>query len=109
MAKLTEKLRQLIRQAIDMSSSPSSTPQAEALVDESTITHLMRLIEQTQEEEYSCEETFALLDEYAEIALRNDLEAEALMPLVKHHLDMCPECAERYEALLYILESEAEE
>lgn len=94
-----------------MSSSnpPASASGAEAIVDESTITHLMYLLAQTQEEEYSCEETFALLDEYAEIALRNDLEAEALMPLVKHHLDMCPECSERYEALLYILESEAEE
>lgn len=77
-------------------------------MDERTITHLMQLIEHTQEEEYSCAETFALLDEYVELALRNDLEAETLMPLVRHHLDMCPECYERYEALMYILKMESE-
>jgi len=63
----------------------------------------MILIEQTNEGEYSCEETMDLLDEYAELAA-SEQDAEAIMPLVKGHLEHCVDCTERYEALLRILE-----
>lgn len=69
---------------------------------ESTI-RLMRLLERTQEEELSCEETFALLDEYVELT---EGDAATLMPLVKHHLDGCPDCYERYDVLRHIVQIE---
>jgi hypothetical protein len=45
-----------------------------------------------------------LLDQYAEAVERGEDTAQ-LMPLVKHHLDLCRDCHEEYEALLNILES----
>lgn len=60
-------------------------------------------LEQTREEEYSCDEVYDLLDQYVEAVQRGEDMAE-LMPLVKHHLDMCVDCHEEYEALLNILE-----
>lgn len=64
---------------------------------------MLRMIENTQEEELSCDEVFGLLDVYAEMALRGEDVTEHL-PLVKHHLDMCPDCREEYEAVMRILE-----
>lgn len=56
------------------------------------------------EDAYSCEEVHALLDEYAEL-LANSEEGAQLMPLVKNHLDRCPDCGEECEALLRILQT----
>lgn len=66
----------------------------------------MRMIDTTCEKEYSCEETFALLDEYIELSLVNK-EAAALMPLVKHHIGMCTDCREEFEALLLAIEGQS--
>lgn len=49
-----------------------------------------------------CDEVFAFLDESAERARKGENVAH-LMPLVKQHLDMCPDCQEEYEALVRIL------
>ncbi len=70
-----------------------------------TTQRILRLLEWTQEEELTCEETFALLDEYVELA---DGDAETIMPLVKHHLDGCPDCFEGYDALRRILQNDAD-
>ncbi len=82
-----------------------SNGQCSAL-DQAALLDLLRRLENVQENAYSCEETFALLDEYVELIV-TDEEAAALMPLVKNHLDMCPDCRERYEILLRILETES--
>lgn len=74
-------------------------------VTETSVARLMHVLEHTQEEELSCEETFALLDEYVELAVSKS-EAAALMPLVKHHLDGCPDCHDYYDSLLRILQTE---
>jgi hypothetical protein len=66
--------------------------------------NLMRRLEKTQDVEYSCDEAFALIDEYAELILQGE-DVGDMMPLVQHHLEMCPDCAEELEALLAILES----
>ncbi len=76
-----------------------------AALDRPALLDLLRRLENVQENAYSCEETFALLDEYVELVV-TDEEAAALMPLVKNHLDMCPDCREGYEVLLRILEAE---
>jgi hypothetical protein len=67
---------------------------------------LLRDTKETQDEEFCCGDVYALLDQYAEANIRGE-EAERLMPLVKHHLKMCSECQEEYEALLKILEAAA--
>lgn len=67
---------------------------------------LFTAVEGTQEIEYDCEEVYELLDQYVEMVTRGE-DAEALMPLVKHHLEMCVACREEYQALLRILEETA--
>lgn len=58
----------------------------------------------TQPQELSCDEVYELLDLFAEMISRGE-DAATLMPLVQHHLQMCPECREEYEALLRTLEA----
>ena len=65
---------------------------------------LMRRLENTLENAYSCEEAYALLDEYVEL-VADDEEARQLMPLVENHLDMCPDCREKFEILLHVLKT----
>jgi hypothetical protein len=77
--------------------------ETKATLDDSSLARLMELIEQTQEGEYSCQETLDLLDEYAELVAQHQ-DAETIMPFVKGHLEHCVDCSERYEALLIILE-----
>lgn len=64
---------------------------------------MLRMIEHTQDEELSCDEVFELLYIYAEMASRGEDVGE-LFPLVEHHLEMCPDCREEYEAVMRILE-----
>ena len=49
----------------------------------------------TQAQELSCDEVYALLDVFADKVSRGE-DAASLMPLIQHHLEMCPE----YETLL---------
>jgi hypothetical protein len=65
---------------------------------------LIEQLEKTQEVELSCDEVLALLDQFAEAHLRGE-DAARLLPLVQHHLDMCADCREEFEALLRILQA----
>ena len=69
---------------------------------------LMTRLENTREDELSCDEVFALVDEFAEASQRGE-NVNSLKPLLRHHLDMCRECDEEYEALLQVLEGTASE
>ena len=62
----------------------------------------LRILEDVREEEISCTEIFAKLDEYVEREV-SQKDAAQLMPLIREHLDICPECCEEYEALLDVL------
>ena len=64
---------------------------------------LMRKLLITHEEELSCDEVFALVDEYAEASQRGE-DVDSLKPIIRWHLDMCRECDEEYQALLRVLE-----
>jgi hypothetical protein len=67
------------------------------------VTRIMHRLVLTDDEEISCDEVFALVDEYAEANQRGE-DVASLKPLIRHHLDMCRECDEEYQALLRILE-----
>ena len=72
----------------------------------SPIDALLKLIEdlkRTKDVELDCEEVFAVLDIYAE-AVALGQAAPDLLPLVKHHLEICRDCLEEYEALMRVLE-----
>jgi uncharacterized protein (UPF0335 family) len=66
---------------------------------------LLDKLSRTQQDEIDCQEVFELIDVYAEAAAQGQ-DAGAMLPLVRHHLDMCAECLEEYEALLQILKTQ---
>lgn len=68
--------------------------------------NLLKMLEMTKEDEHSCADVYELLDQFAELKTRG-ANVEEMMPKVKHHLDMCKDCFEEYEALLAALEFEA--
>jgi len=63
----------------------------------------LRVLEQVREEELTCIEIHAKLDEYVELEIKKE-DAAHIMPLIREHLDLCPECWEEYEALLDVVE-----
>ncbi len=67
------------------------------------IQSFLQVLERVQEEGCSCDEVFSKIDEYVEREV-DKKDAEDIMPLIREHLDLCPECCEEYEALLDILE-----
>lgn len=62
----------------------------------------LRILENVREEEVPCDEIYHKLDEYVEREV-SQKDAAQLMPLIREHLDICPECCEEYEALLKVL------
>jgi hypothetical protein len=89
------RLRRIRGRSVPMpSGSGMSSPEA-----------LRKMAEQlahTREVEYSCDEVLALMDQFAEMVMRGE-DAAQLIPLVQHHLEMCGDCREEFEALLRIL------
>ena len=71
-------------------------------MDPEFVKKVVMQIGKTQEEEYSCDEVFALLDQYVELVVTGE-DAAAMMPLVLNHLEMCRDCFEEYEVLLDIV------
>lgn len=65
----------------------------------------LKLVETTKEKELGCDEVFKLLDQFAEVALEGEVPKDFL-PLVQHHLELCRDCCEEYEALMRVLQSQ---
>jgi hypothetical protein len=63
---------------------------------------LLKIISLTHEEEFDCDEVYNVVDEYAEAVARGE-DASKMLPLVKHHLEICKPCLEEYEALLRVI------
>lgn len=71
------------------------------------IDELLRLICLTRDNEINCEECLSLVAEFAEHQLAGRPIAEALKT-VEHHLSICAECREEYEALQRALKASHE-
>ncbi|MFT3894310.1 MAG: hypothetical protein QM730_21980 [Anaerolineales bacterium] len=69
--------------------------------------HLIRNIENTQENEISCSECFDLVSLFVEMELDRQ-EPASKIPGIKQHIDQCPACRQEYEILrdLQVLENE---
>jgi hypothetical protein len=67
---------------------------------------MLTQLAQTQDQELSCDEVFALLDIFAQ-RMRHGEDPAILMPLVRHHLEMCPDCHEELDVLLRSLDATA--
>lgn len=98
-------MSQLI-QSPTLATPGSASAQTIGEVNNEFVQKLMDLLANTHDGCYSCGETYALLDEYAEKVMLNAEETAVLMPLVQQHLDRCPDCRTEFEVLLRILQSE---
>ncbi len=67
---------------------------------------MMMMLSRTQEVELTCDDVFALLDQFTELAAQGE-DVSKLMPLVQQHLDMCEDCREEYKVLANILHGTA--
>jgi hypothetical protein len=64
---------------------------------------VLSMMAMTFDQELSCDEVHALIDQFAEMQMRGEDPAR-LFPLIQRHLEMCPECREEFEALLAALQ-----
>lgn len=89
------KIQEIIKQIRD------SLGLQRELSDEAVL-GMLRVLDEVPVEEITCSELYTKLDEYVEREV-NQKDAGYLMPVIREHLDMCPECCEEYEALLDVL------
>ncbi len=73
-------------------------------LQDEVIVKFLNVLEKVRAEDLTCDQLFARLDEFVETEVRSG-DAGKIMPLLREHLDICPECNEEYEALLSILEN----
>ena len=73
-----------------------------------TVIGIIHVLETMPDEEINCEELFARLDEYVDREV-DQKDAAQIMPIIREHLDVCPECCEEYEALLEVLNKSTKE
>ena len=71
--------------------------------DPESIKALLAATLETRPQEIDCLEWLDKADGYAELRKRGEAIPEDL-ELVHHHLAVCPECTEEFEALLDLLE-----
>jgi hypothetical protein len=96
MKNIKRFLPQVFRAPEQHKTAPSSDSSAMAQ-------KVVEMIAHTAEVELTCDEVFELIDQFTEMTQRGENIAE-LMPMVQHHLELCPDCREEYEALKRVLE-----
>jgi hypothetical protein len=67
------------------------------------VQRFLRMLEEVRLDEMPCSQVYAHLDEYVEKEMHGE-DAALIMPLLKEHFDLCPDCCEEYETLLNVLE-----
>jgi hypothetical protein len=67
------------------------------------VQRFLRILEEVRVDEMPCSQVYARLDEYVEKEMHGE-DATLLMPLLKEHLDLCPDCCDEYESLLNVME-----
>jgi hypothetical protein len=88
-----------------MTSAPRSPGEEMTMsLSKEEIDSLMRLVGLTKDDEIDCERCLALVAEFAERELEGRSIAAGL-EAVEHHLAVCAECREEYEALLRALKT----
>jgi hypothetical protein len=60
--------------------------------------NLVRKIAMTRDEELNCDRCFAEMNHFVDLLIEGK-EPNEVMPLMQHHLEMCGECHEEFEAL----------
>ena len=104
---MNSEMDESMKQQSPAGENPKTANSSQPMLTEKSIVDLMQRLLSTREDAYSCEEAYALLEEYVELVASNE-EAALLMPLVKNHVDMCPDCTEHLNILLNILKAETD-
>jgi hypothetical protein len=97
------KIKDIIQRIRD-NIHPAPVPKLE----DEMVLKFVQILENLRHEEMSCEEMYARLDEFVEREAKTH-DAAKIMPLIREHIDMCPECCDTYEALLDIVEHTQDE
>lgn len=97
---LTAFLRRIFRRTPDMQMKVAPAHARQMQMTQKAL----RAVAATREQEIGCDEAYAFMDAYAE-RIRRGEDAAALMPLVHHHLEMCPDCREELDALLLAMQA----
>jgi len=92
MSSVTDTIRRLLERP-----APSE-PGVVLPLDDPSIDRLLRLLCDTRDDELSCEEVFARLDEYVDCLVSHKQVTENA-PLVEHHLALCADCRDELHAL----------
>jgi len=79
-------------------------PASEPEISDEVVMRFLQILEQVRDEDLSCSDMYARLDEFVEAEVREGADADKLTPLIHEHLDMCSECCDEYEALLSVVE-----
>lgn len=97
MARAWERIR-----ALFLGSRRPTTVPAEAIAP------LMKGLQMTLEREIGCAEADSLMASFAE-AVQGGASVASLESQFSHHLAMCPDCHEEFQALLRVLAAEADQ
>ena len=74
-----------------------------------TLTKVVNKVLATRTDELDCGSCNSQMDSFVEM-LRDGKKASEVKPLMKHHLDMCGDCHEEFQALMEALDAaDAEE
>jgi hypothetical protein len=103
MASLIDRLKKILG-----ASNPGTDMSPTVPVDEATLTQLMQILIHTREDELSCATVAERLDEYVD-CISGRMLGDDTIPLMEHHLAMCPDCHEELDALLRAIETAAED
>jgi hypothetical protein len=97
------KLMDLWRQLFPKKQSLKPAPMGQQNVQPAALQKMLDMLARTDEVELTCDEVFAMLDRFTELAVQG-VDVAHLMPLIQRHLDMCADCREEYESLKRVLQ-----
>jgi len=70
---------------------------------DSMLANLVRMLAATKDKELSCDDVYAMLEQFTEAILRG-APVTGLMASIEQHLEVCPDCRDEYEALLKMMQ-----
>lgn len=68
-------------------------------LSESTLKAILAKLALTREDEIGCDTCFQEVDRFVEMLLAGE-SPDSVMPLVQHHLEICGNCHEEFDALI---------
>lgn len=89
--------------------TPENQPASEPEISDEMVVRFLKVLEQVREEDLSCSDMFARLDEFVEAEIKEGKDTSKITPLIHEHLDICSECCDEYDALLSVVQHTKDE